>query len=320
MMYTLLERIRDIEQGKNTLMTLDEVLALGGKILIFKDGVKIPHVGHISFDLSDSDAIDSEPMQFIDYRWALNSKLGREASDLKMRTEYEVASKAYFDSSRDYRDDKELLDEWHRIEKRFSESQAEFRYFRPSIITRQIMNADIIVGSMEVLKKVVSEIPSVKPALLELDSGDINWSINPQEDNYPRILVRRMHFDPYNSDNAQVDSYTIDMLLNRKVSVETDAYDWESSMRMAIDSLDNPLKGKISPEFYRHLEQNISFLSNTVSRSRLSVDLPQRIVGKGYRHMVDAETKSITVNLFGTGGKNALEEYDQKKIKRTGAE
>jgi len=194
----IVDRIRDIEQGQNTLMTVDELLPLGLNILVFRDDVPTNPNRTSFFDHEDDDELTISRYTIVDEKWISTQALGLNADDEPLKKAYETASSSYFAfnmGSYNHENQVELmkmLDESGRLRSEYRKREDEYIQFRPSVLTEQIKSKDLVIVSRSLVDKVKEEIPEAKIAILEEASvGKFQLRVPvTQEDNYPRILVR----------------------------------------------------------------------------------------------------------------------------------
>ena len=238
----LVQRIRDSNPGQNTLICIDEIVPLGLNILLFRDGVP-------TRENKDGivDEFRDQGFSVVDAKWIAAYKLNDTGGDAQLR---QLADRASNQSanfrvdyhSTDYPQQSRRLEELRHREKN---ARAEFRYFRPSVISQRIAQADLVVVPPSLAAKVADEIPGANIAVLaERVDGSIPLLTAITGINYPRILVRQWPLRLEYSGQPRVDDDTLRLLMNREPENSAEVHYTPSRLDQRMDSL-----------FYRALQR-----------------------------------------------------------------
>lgn len=139
-------------------MTLDELRPLGMNILVFRDDVpyqknpKYPHYSLMEYEL-----MSEEGSTFIDAKWIASQALGPNADETHFETAYKEARDRYFAHGlppADMKDEErsQHYKESDRLHAELESRRAEYHLFRPSALTTQIGNADLVIVPRELIR------------------------------------------------------------------------------------------------------------------------------------------------------------------------
>jgi len=331
----LVERIRDTESGKNTLIRLDELMPLaledGMSIIVVNSKIKDYETKNNMFLGMDfrelvhkKKPIDSVVypekvwgLAFIDREWISEQTLGKEADNSDIREKYEKADKIFHTWYKKWKDSLQveynncLYEKMTGSDELYHKKLEEYIYFNPKRLTELIKSVDLVVLPKSLVSKIEEEIPEANIAILT-KSSKRGSKASSNRNNYPRILIRhykkeekskRSLTDPYGEEEAsRIDQKTIDLLFKRQSERES----WEnvfSSGAYKKDGIHDLVRlhyeAMLGRDFYKYLKDE-DYL-NHVTRSKITIHHPDMLVGWHKRRIIPEGEMEVTANLYDLG-------------------
>ncbi len=263
----LIERVRDVQPGQNTLITLDEILPFGMDILIFREGV--PKDWY-----KDK---DDRGFCMIDERWISTQNLA-EPDDTPLERAVEEAEQKYKEA-----EESGVWDKKHISLLSLSKIEEEYAHFRPTVLVDRIRKADLVIVPRDLVDKLTAEIPEARVAILEDGrTSDFELRAPVEGENYPRVLVR-IKDKIEKGLKSRIDDYTINLLFKQGIVIGD---------------------RKLDPLFYFIIGNHESEYKNRMGRSTVKAHLPERRFTERYSHMwktMPAEVVNVCPNMYQMG-------------------
>lgn len=258
----LVEKLRDVQEGQNTLVTLDELANLGLNIVVLGKDVKTPSIernSYLSRRRDEYDAIAHKKINdycyLVDRKWVSEQVLGEGAQDDDSLKPYEDSRKQWSLSVHELSDRSSSHGDWEKRYRREQELKheneqrlAEFLLYRPTALTDLMRKSDVIVAPPELVDKINQEFPDSRIALY-VDGNDSFNLIEPARDpSYLRVLVRAKE-----GFEARIDMETINILFNPGTHSEIFGKGFIYAM-LAWDGFGEGTRRHLQEEFYSTLK------------------------------------------------------------------